>query len=758
MTTGESALSRLLTHAAHRVGVRSAVSTAAMGAAAAALCTASGLIVASLTDSDAHWLVRSPGGVLLTLGVGVFGGAAVGWWRSASLRRGIAGIVDAAVPAAQNLLVTAAELSASDDPTTDNRTRTTPAIRALIQQRADALAMSIDCAALFPWRPAGVRLAAGIAAWSVAAMLALGVPAGARTVPFSTVLATATGRVDIQRVTVRVTLPRYAQGRTASNIAADASTTLRDPARIEALAGSTIAFTVDASADTLLVVTRQSTQSLVRSANGTFMWSLPATADGFVSLEPHGAHGETGARRLIGMTVRTDEAPRVRIVAPARDLIVPDRNRTLDVRLEADDDLAVGSLRLHYTKVSGSGERFTFSEGDVPVSITRTAAAQWSARAALALAPLLAEPGDLVVYRAIATDSRPGSPAVESDAFIAELAAPGGMAALGFSLDPDEDRYAVSQQMVILKTERLLARRATMPASVLADSAAQIAGEQRRVRAEFVFMMGGEFAQEATGELGSTDLDETQEAESEGDLAAGRMGNRGRVALLSAVRAMSRAAVSLTVADVAAALPLEKTALTQLQEAFARSRFLMRALSQREQLDMSRRLTGRLDSTARGHAPVPAGEPDSTRDAWRALLGDVVRLASPSSFERSTFERSAIDRPAIDRPAIDRAQASLLAERVLRLDASSPAAQRVAAHLSAAGSAGASAPRVQALLDSAATAMTALLRARLRPSAPTTDTRDARRLQSALDAASGTSREAVRGATPNAVVRPRGNR
>jgi len=463
------------------------------------------------------------------------------------------------------------------------------------------------------------------------------------------------------------------------------------------------------------------------------------------------------------MTVRTDEAPHVRIVAPARDLIVPDRNRTLDVRLEADDDLAVGSLRLHYTKVSGSGERFTFSEGDVPVSITRTAAAQWSARAALALAPLLAEPGDLVVYRAIATDSRPGSPAVESDAFIAELAAPGGMAALGFSLDPDEDRYAVSQQMVILKTERLLARRATMPASVLADSAAQIAGEQRRVRAEFVFMMGGEFAQEATGELGSTDLDETQEAESEGDLAAGRMGNRGRVALLSAVRAMSRAAVSLTVADLAAALPLEKTALTQLQEAFARSRFLMRALSQREQLDMSRRLTGRLDSTARGHAPVPAGEPDSTRDAWRALLGDVVRLASPSSFERSTFERSAIDRPtidrpAIDRPAIDRAQASLLAERVLRLDASSPSAQRVAAHLSAAGSAGASAPRVQALLDSAATAMTALLRARLRPSAPTTGTRDARRLQSALDAASGTSREAVRGATPNAVVRPRGNR
>ena len=47
-----------------------------------------------------------------------------------------------------------------------------------------------------------------------------------------------------------------------------------------------------------------------------------------------------------------------------------------------------------------------------------------------------------------------------------------------------------------------------MPAAALADSSAQLAVEQRRVRAEFVFMMGGEFAQSATGEFGE-ELDET---------------------------------------------------------------------------------------------------------------------------------------------------------------------------------------------------------------------------------------------------------
>ena len=416
----------------------------------------------------------------------------------------------------------------------------------------------------------------------------------------------------------------------------------------------------------------------------------------------------------------------MRIVAPATDLLVPDGNRTLSVRVQADDDLALGTLRVKYTKVSGSGERFTFSEGELPVQIARSTGKVWTGRAELALSPLLQEPGDLVVYRAVVTDNRPGAAPIESDALIVELAAPGGVAALGFALDPDEDRYALSQQMVIQKTERLMAQRSTLTTAQVAEQAMLLSSEQRRVRAEFVFMMGGEFAQQATGEDGMMELDETEEAEGEADLAAGRMVNRGRTALLAAVRAMSRAAVALTTADLAPALAQERRALVQLQEAFARNRFLMRALSQREQLDLTRRLTGVREGTAKEALPVPEGEMSERQRALRAILGDLTDVVSA----QGPAARGARTRGAS--PLVD------IATRVLQIDPSSPVAQRVATQLTAASQRSLAArgrrdPLRQVLLDSAATGLTSLLRVDARPSAPSSRALDARRLQSALD-------------------------
>lgn len=638
-------------------------------------------------------------------------GAAIGWWRSQHARHQPARALEHVVPSSKNLLVTASELLTTNSAPS--------AVSTMVLERADQLASSLRISALLPLEPVAKRLLASLVVWILAVMAVDRFVHQAAVTPAQALLAAVTGRVEVQRVNVRVTPPRYTQRDPVA---------LRDPARIEALIGSTVAITINASADSLVITTRDSTRVLARDSSNAFTLSLPATLDGFIAIEPRNNKGITGTRRLIGLTVRSDEAPRVRIVAPAKDMIIPDSKRTLDVRVEADDDLALGSLKLRYTKVSGSGERFTFSEGEVPVAIGRSSAAQWTARAALALEPLLIEPGDLVVYRAVATDNRPGSLPIESDAFIAELAAPGGIAALGFSLDPDEDRYALSQQMVILKTERLIAKKSSMTAAAIAEEATQLAGEQRRVRAEFVFMMGGEFAQEVTVDAGMDDLDETHEAESESDLSAGRMQNRGRSALLAAVRAMSRAAMALTVSNLDPALRQEKTALNQLQEAFARSRFLMRALSQREQLDLTRRLTGKLDSVATGRSPVPAGERDAQHTAWTAIFAELITVAQ--------------------RAPLDGARLSLLAERVLQTDATSPAAQKLSAQLSAASDAiasgSAASTRTQRLLDSAATGLTTLLRSGARPAAHEPFARSTRRLQSDLDAALKSARAGQR--------------
>lgn len=680
------------------MGVLWAVKGAALGIVVAAVWTARSLFITPPAGVTIGRAIQSIPVAVITVVVGAVLGAAIGWWRSQIHQRRIALEIERRAVHSNNLLVTAAELMPppihATDGVTDFPLPTPDSVAELVIARATTFARTLHSDQLYPARSATVWLSI-----SILFALSLGVAGhtwmrGRIATTAQSAAAAVSGNIEIREIRATVVPPSYTK---------QATTTVMNPVRVDMLVGSMVTFRVASHADSVEAVTKNERRMLQRQPDGTFEIAIPGTEDGFIAFEPATQNEQRGARRLILISVRNDMAPRVRIVEPARDLIVPDANRAIDIRIHADDDFAIGSLKLKYTKVSGSGERFTFSEGEAAVNITRTSATQWSARATLALAPLLKEAGDLVVYRAVATDTRPGSAPVESDALIAELASPGGVAALGFSLDPDEDRYGLSQQMVILKTEKLIANARTMTAAAIEEEALQLASEQRRVRAEFVFMMGGEFAQEVDVSNSMGDLDETHEAESESDLSAGRMANRGRTSLLSAVRAMSRASASLSTSDLSSALKSEKSALTLLQDAFARSRFLMRAFSEREQLDMTRRLTGRLDSISRTRTIVPEAELDAKQTALRGVLSDLLATNRSTNRQSTDFVG--------------------LAERVLQIDASSPATQRIAAQLNALGMARSSTNRagtgkvqMQALVDSAATALTDLLVDGMRPS------------------------------------------
>ena len=67
-----------------------------------------------------------------------------------------------------------------------------------------------------------------------------------------------------------------------------------------------------------------------------------------------------------------------------------------------------------------------------PIQVTRTNDRAWVAKTTWHLDSLELGPGDMVVYKAIATDRRPGAAPAESDALIAEVESPGGIAAAGF--------------------------------------------------------------------------------------------------------------------------------------------------------------------------------------------------------------------------------------------------------------------------------------------------------------------------------------
>ena len=316
--------------------------------------------------------------------------------------------------------------------------------------------------------------------------------------------------------------------------------------------------------------------------------------------------------RLLHLRVEVDARPTVRIVQPAKDLVFPQPKGEVPVVIEARDDVALTSVTLRYTKVSGSGETFTFEEGEWPARVEHAGRGEWVARATLALETLKLQDGDTLVYRAIAHDAKPGGDPSSSDTFLIEVGRLAGVASTGFALPDDRERQAISQQMVIIKTERLLADRPKHTADAFAEQARMLAVEQRMVKAEFVFMTGGEVA------------DEVEEAEHAHELAEGRLENAAQVELLNAIREMSRAEARLNAADVAQALTFERSALRALQRAFDRRRYLLRTLPERARIDVSRRLTGELAAARSSVQPRGPATADPFIERARTVLAELA--------------------------------------------------------------------------------------------------------------------------------------
>lgn len=652
---------------------------------------AAGLVMAGVGVSTFSLLLLATIVVAVILVRALLGDAwQLGWWRSLS---GIAIRLERRTSRAQNLIVTASE-------SLESRNYFTEAV----MSRAARLTNEIDIAGLFPAR---ATVAAMVAA-SVA--LAIGVTRPDDTSQLIEASRQSVGVPTIRRVTVTVQPPAYT-GQPPS--------TATDPSRVEALAGSRVEIIVDATASAVRLETVNGTQELSR-ADGAFTAAITADADGFLAVEALDSAGVTRTRQLIGLTVTPDRAPRVILASPGRDLFFSTVPGTLPVSISADDDIGLASLRLQFTAVSGSGERFTFTEQDVPLSISQANPRSWAARGTWRLDSLQLAPGDLIVYRAVAADRRPGAAAVESESYVIEVVTPGSVAAEGFAADDQRDRYAASQQMVILKTERLMARRSSLTTDSATVEARSIAAEQRQVRAEFVFMMGGELEDLATETSGTLDVNEVAEAEAEGDLLAGRQQNQGRIDLMRAIRSMSRASTELTDGNLDQALGHERAALDNLMRAFSRSRFILRALTQRERIDLERRLSGSLALTAGLSAPTRETSPDDKVVALRRVLADLASFSSGDSSATGS-------------------RASSTAVLLLRSDPGSEELRKLATRVEALARGSASSRRARA--DSLVRDVTAMLASSL-PSAP--------RAKTALQASllEGALHDATRGRRP----------
>jgi hypothetical protein len=578
--------------------------------------------------------------------------AAVAVWRwRATGRTRVVRALERACPDSRNLFVTSDEIAAG-------RLAAAPSARPRVFADAAAMADRLDVRTVFPL--ARVRRAAVLAAvaWTLVftAPLWRGPLTRARSAARSPEPSSRTAQSPPKiHVSVTVQPPAYT---------GEAPSTIVDPPQIHGVEGSEVSLAIQSAGNRVVVEREGSSHALERGPDGRFADRAKLTKTGYLLVT-----ADDGARRLMSVVVSPDALPAVRVTAPGRDLIYAGGNPRIVFDATATDDYGLRSLSLRYTKVSGSGENFEFQEGEIPLEVTRTDARDWKGRASRSLGDLALKDGDMLVYRAVAADARPGDGSASSDAFFIEISKLGVAAGDAFTLPEEETRYALSQQMLIIKTERLHQRRGSLGQSEWTEQALNLAVEQRMIRAELVFMLGGAVEDEEVEAAQSTELQE------------GRLQNSGQRDLRAATVAMSRAEKLLTGASTAEALLAERAAVVALQRAFSRDRYILRALATRSQLDPARRLTGNLTEAGDWRRAVP----DVPANRRAALLQDLLRGIAElgQSGPAATWEQ----------------RARLLAEEAVRIDPAAAPLRDAATELQRAAD---GAARVRALRTAAA--------------------------------------------------------
>jgi hypothetical protein len=559
------------------------------------------------------------------------------WTRSAIVRA-----LERATPASRNLLITADELWRG-------QLQARESVRAHVFADVSAIAGSVNTARAVPARPLAACAALAAVAWAIA----LGAGRFGATAPALTANGTSMRAADGTNPAKSMTLTVTTHPPPYTGLA---DTHAVDPAELRGIEGSVALLTIETAASRVTVEHDGAIKTLTPDSAGRVTDRLPLTKTGYIAIE-----SDRGDRRTLPVVVTPDALPTVRLSAPGRDLVFADGRASIlnpgapapriGFTARATDDYGLQSLSLRYTKVSGSGEEYQFTEGDIPLTVTRTNPRDWSGTASRTLADLGLKEGDMLVYRAVASDARPGDGSASSDAFFIEISRLGVAAGDAFTLPEQETRYALSQQMLIVKTDRLVKARASMPVEQFTEASLNLAVEQRMIRAEFVFMLGGEIS------------DEDVEAEQSVELQAGRLANRGQSDLRAATIAMSQAEKLLTAANPSDALVAERNAVAALQRAFARDRYILRASPTRVDLDPKRRLTGDLSAAASWSRAIPDTPANRRTAQLQDLLLGLTELAA----------------------APDRSRALVLAGTALRIDASSESLRKAATGLQRGG-------------------------------------------------------------------------
>ncbi|MBC7843136.1 MAG: hypothetical protein H7099_12525 [Gemmatimonadaceae bacterium] len=209
-----------------------------------------------------------------------------------------------------------------------------------------------------------------------------------------------------------------------------------------------------------------------------------------------------GERWLL-VTPVIDSAPIATLLLPAADTLVFDTTAKLRVSGTIHDDIALRDARVEYIISSGGGEQFTFKSG-VLVSRRGALGRDITLATTLDLGALGLKPGDLMHVRLTAHDGNKlsGPSLGTSETRTIRIPRPDERDSVAVEQLPPTpvDKSVLSQRMLLLLTERLVARMPSIDRKTMLAESQRIGNDQARLRKQVSDIVFARLGDDPSGE------------------------------------------------------------------------------------------------------------------------------------------------------------------------------------------------------------------------------------------------------------------
>jgi hypothetical protein len=393
-------------------------------------------------------------------------------------------------------------------------------------------------------------------------------------------------------------------------------TTLDDPTTISGLTGSRITVRGSGSPSGITAampgssVNVGATQggwsaSLVMPAKPAALTLKDRTYDRLIVLDPH-----------------ADAPPKIVLTSPLRDTTLRAAQLVIHLDATATDDIGLNGAYFEYLITTGSGEIFNARTITTPV-VTFGGSRNGTINATLDLASLKLNQGDVVSIRAIAQDRNtltgPGTATSDTRTFRIARADEYDSVAVDAAAPLPVDTAAVSQRMLIIRTEKLVKEQKNLTRKELVRRSGEIGDLEDKIRKrvhEILFEGEDLFGQEKAGDP----LPDIEDMEPPDDITEGKHPD-----LVIAYNALWAAVRSLQIAEPAPALPPMREALKALDRVRLANRLYLRGMPPKVVVDIARvRMSGKEKGSA--NIRTPRTRADSARTGLERRFNDAVEL------------------------------------------------------------------------------------------------------------------------------------